>query len=151
MSRHAKHGLFRDVLHGAGQVHLALGKLAFRLARRPSKQTVEGAIGHREALAEVEVAHVQAQRPVLAKIDQFIEDLPHKARLAVGRQAHHFVLARIHLEPGVVGERGVEETDRIGKMQLVENLEVVSSADADRRRRPLSHTIHRQDRRMLEW
>ena len=42
---------------------------------------------------------------------QFIEDQLHVSRLPIGREAHHFVLARIHPEADVVRERRVEQSE----------------------------------------
>ena len=44
---------------------------------------------------------------------EVIEDPLRVLRLAVGREAHHLVLAGVHLESGVVGERRVEQAERM--------------------------------------
>jgi hypothetical protein len=45
---------------------------------------------------------------------------------------------------------GGADFDRSGPAQLLEQLDVVPPADADRRCRPLAHAVHRHDRRLLE-
>ena len=50
---------------------------------------------------------------------------------SVRRQSHHLVFTGVHLEAGVVGERRVEQSERVWPVNLVENLEVVAAADAN--------------------
>jgi hypothetical protein len=62
---------------------------------------------------EVEILHVEAEAPVLAQVDEFVEDGPDVARFAVGREAHHLVLAGVDAEARVVSEGRVEEAERV--------------------------------------
>ena len=52
----------------------------------------------------------------------------HVLRLAVGRQAHDLVLAGVDLEPGVVGEGGVEQPERVRKGNLPERRQLACPA-----------------------
>jgi hypothetical protein len=70
--------------------------------------------------------------------------------LAVRRESHHFVLAGIHPEPGVIRECGVEQTEGVREVDLANDLEILAVAERKRGRRPLAHTVHRQDRGALE-
>ena len=89
-------------------------------------------------------------RAVLADLDQMVLDGLHVLRLAVGREAHQLVLAGVHLEPGVVGERAVEEAERVREPHLAQHVELMASAYADRRGRPLADAVDRQHRRLFE-
>ena len=71
-------------------------------------------------------------------------------RFAVRRESHHLVLTGVHSETGEVGEGRVEQPERMWKPQLVDDLELVTAANANRRRRPFANAIHRHDRRLLE-
>jgi hypothetical protein len=64
--------------------------------------------------------------------------------------AHELVLALVDLEPAVGGERGVEEAERVGEADLLQDLDLVPAPDADRRRRPFARAVDGQDRRVLE-
>src|SRR5439155_8944937 len=44
----------------------------------------------------------------------------------------------------------VQEAERVGPMQLLQQLEVVGAAHPERRRGPLAHAVDREDRRLLE-
>src|SRR5437016_4897001 len=70
--------------------------------------------------------------------------------LPVRGQAHHLVFPRVDLEAGVVGERRVQETERVWKWNLPERQELVALAEPRRRRRPLTNSVHTQDRRRIE-
>ena len=72
------------------------------------------------------------------------------ARLAVRREAHQLVLARVDAEPREVGERRIEETERVRKADLVGQLEAVAASRAVGGRGPLADAVHRQYRRLLE-
>ena len=56
-------------------------------------------------------------------LDDMIPDRLNVARLAVRREAHHLVLARVNLEAGVVGERRIEHPERVRKL-LVHKREI---------------------------
>ena len=109
----AQHDLVGHRLDRRGEIHLALGERGVRIARRAAEQRVELRRGHGEALAVVEVPHVHAERSVVAQVDQVLEDAIEEARLAVRREPHHLVLGAVHLEAGVVRERGVEQAERM--------------------------------------
>ena len=90
------------------------------------------------------------KEPSSFSCDELVEDQVDVARLAVRREPHHLVLARVHLEAGVVGERRVEHAERVRVVQLGEQLEVLAAPDAVRRRRPLADAVHREHGGLLE-
>ena len=149
-ARHPQHDLLADFLNGSRQIHLALCQLALGLARRPANQLVELAVGHRQAREVVEVLLIEPERSVVAQIDQFLVDDVDVFRLAVRRESHDLVFAGVDLEPGVVRERRIQQSKRIRPVQLVENLEIIAAAAADRSGRPFADTVDCQDRRLLE-
>ena len=71
-------------------------------------------------------------------------------RLPIRREAHELVLAGIDLEAGVVGEGGIEQPERVRKMDLRKHLEVMPAAERRRSGRPLAHAIHGQHQGLLE-
>ena len=148
---HAQHDLFAHHLDRTRQIHLALRQLRLRDARRTAEQAVERAVGHRQAREIVEVFLVERERAVVAQVHELTVDQVHVLGLAVRREAHHFVLSRVHLEARVVRERGVEQSERVRPVQLGQELDVGAATHAARRRSPLAHAVHGQDRRFVEW
>ena len=67
------------------------------------------------------------------------------AGVAVRRQAHQLVLAAVHRESEVVGERGIEQAHRVGEVQLAHDLDVAAAAAADGRGRPFADAVDGQD------
>ena len=110
-ARHTQHGLFRDGLYRGRQVHVALGQRVFGLPRRRAEQVVERRAGHAQAGAIVEVTLVQVVGAIGLEVDQVVEDRLRILRFAVGGQPHHLVLARVDLEPEVIGERRVQQPE----------------------------------------
>src|SRR5207247_999279 len=123
----------------------------FRNARRATKQVMERAARHREPAQVVEVFLVERERPVLTEIHKLLEDEVDVLGLAVGGETHDLVLARVHLEAGVIRERRIQEAKRVRPVQLLDELNVAAAANAVRRGRPLPDTIERQDGRFFEW
>ena len=120
-----EHDLFGDRLHRGGEIHVALGKRFLGVTRRPAEQIVKPLVGHPEPGAVVEIALVEAEAAVGLQIDQVVEDSLGKARLAIRGEAHHLVFARIDFEPGVVGERGIKQSERVREMDLLDHLSVL--------------------------
>ena len=79
----------------------------------------EGAVGHGEPGAVVEVSLVEVERAVALEVDDGVEDLLRIFRLAVRREPHDLVLTRIDFEAQVVGEGGVEQADRVREVDLL--------------------------------
>ena len=105
---------------------------------------------HRQALAVVEVLHVEPEAAVGLEVDQVLRDQVVVDGPAVGREAHQLVFAAVDLEAAVVGERGIEQPERVRKLQLLRQLDLVAAPDAQRRRAPLADAVERQDGRFVE-
>ncbi len=146
---HLQDDLLGDGLHGRREVHLALRQERLRSPRRPSEEALERTSRHRETVSELELVEVEPDRAVVVHLDDLPPDDVGEPRLSVGREPHQLVLAAVHLEPAEVGERRVEEADRVGEAQLEEHVERRALPVADRGRRPLADAVHRQDRRLL--
>ena len=116
----------------------------------PPNSCGELLVRHAQAGAIVEVALVEAEGAVFLEVDDVVQDRVLELRLAVGREAHHLVLARIDLEAGVVGEGRVEQAERVREVDLLQHLELVALAEAERRGRPLADAVHAEDRGLLE-
>ena len=116
---HLQHHFFGDVLNRSREIHLALRQLGSRAARAgPPNSRSNRSAGHRQAVRVGEVLHVHPQAAVVADLDQVILDGLDVLRLAVRRQAHHLVFAGVDLEAGEVGERRVQQAERVRKAQL---------------------------------
>src|SRR5690349_3146594 len=63
---------------------------------------------------------------------------------AIGRQPHDFVLARIDLEPGVVGKCRVQQPDRMREWNFPERSECIAFTEPSRCGCPFAHSIHAQ-------
>ena len=70
--------------------------------------------------------------------------------LAVRRQAHQLVLAAVDLEAAVVGDGGIQQPQRMRKLNLTRQLDAIAAADAEGRGAPFADAIQRQNRRLLE-
>ena len=146
---HAQHDRLARHLHRPRQVHLALRQLRLGLPRRTAEEVVEALVGHAQTCHIVEVAHVEAERAVVLEVDEVLENRVDVLRLAVGRQAHHLVLAGVHLEAGVVGEGRIEQADRVREVDLVRDLQIVAIADAEAGGGPLADAVDGQEGRRL--
>ena len=124
--------------------------LCFRHARRAAEQLVKRTVGHRETGQVVEVLLVESERPILLQINELVQNQVAVFRLAVRRQPHQLVLAGIDLEAGVVGKGRVEQAERVGPVELLEELYFTSTANPERRRRPFPNTVHGENSGLFE-
>ena len=71
----------------------------------------------------VDLLAMMAEKPGLQFVSPTVGQLHDPAHLvqvtglAIRRQSHHLVLAGVDLESGVVGERGVEEAERVREVE----------------------------------
>ena len=141
-ARQPDHDLLGDGLHRRREIHVMLGQKLLGLARLAAEQLAELLVRHAQAGAVVEVLLVEAEGAVLLEVDDLVEDQVLELRLAIGRQAHDLVLAGVDLEAGVVGERRIEQPERVREVDLLQHLELVALAPGRatsspiRRRRP---------------
>ena len=133
------------------EVHLALRERRLRLARRAAEELVEprrwsssGRRGSRSSPCRGGTSRRRAGRSACSWMSVGV------LRLAVGREAHELVLAGVDLEAGEVGERRVEQAERVREADLADQLELVALADAERGRRPLADAVDGEDGRLLE-
>ncbi len=148
--RQAQHDLLGDLLHRRRQVHLALPHRLLRSPRRLPEQLVELRVGHGQAGTIIEVFLIDPKRPVRLDVDQMIHDGLGIFWLTIRCQAHDLVLAGVDLEPGVIGERRVQQPERVREHDLLVHLEPVAAAHADARGRPLADPVDGQHRGRLE-
>ena len=148
--RQPQHHFFGDVLDRPGQIHLPLRQLRLGLPRRAAEDSVESTIRHRQPGGIVEELHVHPERPVRFEIEELVVNRLDVLGLTVGREPHDLVLTRIDLEAGVVGERGIEQTDRVRKRNLPERGEILAFTEPGRCRGPLADAVHAQHGRGVE-
>ena len=129
---------------------MALGQQFVRLTRGAAEKGVELFVGHPQPGAVVEIGLIEPESPVVLQVHDVVEDQIGILGLAIGRQPHDLVLARIDLEAGVIGEGGIEEAQGMGKMDFLGHFETVSRPLADRRGRPFADPVHGQHHRFLE-
>ncbi len=121
-----------------------------RGSRPAAEETIEPAVGHRQSLAVLEIVHVEPEAAVGLHVDQARADQLLVDRPAIGGQPHQLVLAAVDLEAAVVGEGRVEQAERVGELDVIEQADAVPLANADRRRAPLAHPVEGDDRRLVE-
>ena len=128
--RQPEHDLLGDLLDGQGHVHVVLVQLGFRFAAGQAEQLLPGAVvAHGEAGGIIEIVHVQQEGAVFAQVHQFVQDLlfplPDLRRVgdAVGGQPHELVFAAVDLEAAVIGEGRIEQAERMGKVELAQDLD----------------------------
>ena len=102
---HLQHHLFGDLLNRPRQVHLALGQPALGLAGRTAEDLFHLRAGHRQPVGVGKVLLVHPQAAIVLDLDDVVLDGLDEGGLAVRREAHHLVLARVHLEAGEIRER----------------------------------------------
>src|SRR5215471_11528631 len=88
--------------------------------------------------------------PIWLEVDQMVENRVGITRFAVRREPHDLVLTRIHLKTRIIGERGVEQSKGVRKMDFLQHLDTVIPTDADRSGGPLADAVHCQDQRFVE-
>ncbi len=147
---HLEHDLLADLLHGGGDVELALVHPGLGPSGRASEELVEGPVGHGEPVVVGEVLHVELEGAVLVEVDHLLHDPLEVRGLPVGSEAHHLVLGAVDLEAEVVGERAVEEAQAVGEADLFEEGDVPALAHPEGGGGPLAHPVHGEDRRLLE-
>ena len=146
----AQHRLADDLLHRGGDVHVPLLERRLGIARRTAQQLIEPAVCHFAALEKTEAIHVQPERAVRLQVNHVFKNRTGETRLAVRREAHQLVLAGVDAKTAVRRERRVEQTQRVRKVKLAQHLDAVVRASADRRRRPLTDAVHREDGGAIE-
>ena len=149
--RHAPHDDLGHILDRGGEIHVVLGEQLIGASHRQAEQRSEAVIGHAQAGAIVEIGKIETERTVLLHVDQLVENRLREARPAIRRKAHDLVLAGIDLEPGVIGEGGIEQAERMRKLDLAIERDGPAASHARRCRRPLADPVHGQDRRFREW
>ena len=71
-------------------------------------------------------------------------------RLAIRRKPHDLVFAGIDLESSVIGERGIEQAERMRKFDVGQQFKGIALADAVAGSRPFAHAVNRQNRGFLK-
>ena len=106
--------------------------------------------GHADAARRVakvrEVEREAAPRPEA----QDARERAGKVGRAVGSQAHHLVLVAIGREPQVLGDREVEEAERVGEVDAIEPVERCPAADGPRGADEVAEAVDGADGRLLE-
>ncbi len=105
-------------------------------------------------------AHVHAFLVVDEEVEVELEDValrthdpPHlveKARRAVRREAHHLALVAVLREAEPLGDRGVEDPERVREQDALEHAERGSAALREHRRGEVAEAVDGQDRGVLE-
>ena len=140
---------------------MALRQLLLRPARR-AEQPAEGrgidqpqlrrAVlpGHVDPFGEMaEEAQVEGEGAVRPRRDQR-SDLGGERGLAVGGEAHHLVLVAEAQEAQILGDRRVEEAERVGEMDAVEHLDRVAAPQGHHGGDEVAEAVHRQAHRLVE-
>ncbi len=108
-ANHAHNRLLDHRLDRGSEIHVTLLEQFVRGPRWAAEQTIKAAVGHPQSNAVIEIFLIEAKRAVWFEVDQMLEDSIGISWLAVRRQPHDLVLAGIHLEAGVIGERRVKQ------------------------------------------
>ena len=90
------------------------------------------------------------KRAVRFKIDNLLENFPLELGLAIGRQAHDLVFARVDPETEVIGESGIEQAERMGKMLLSQHFDAIAGATANAGGSPFTNAIDGEDGGFIE-
>src|SRR6266487_6021528 len=108
-------------------------------------------VRHGQPGAVLEVLQVQTEAAVLLDVYQSFPDEVRVPGLSVRGKPHHLVFARIDLEAGVIGERRVQQSQGVRKMDFTYHFQVVPVPHGKRSRGPFSDAVHREHRRTWKW
>src|SRR5262249_1721698 len=120
------------------------------LSRSAAKNREETIIHHCEAGAEGKIFEIELERALRLYVNEMIKNQSCIFWLAIGGEAHDFVLPGIDLEPRIIGESRIEQPERMRKMNLLYDLQLVIAAERGRCRRPFTNPVHGQDKRRPE-
>ena len=137
-------------LDAGGQVHVPLLQGRLRRARRAAQETMEPSIGHRQPLAVLEIVHVEPEAAVGFEVHQMLEDQVPVDRLPVRGQTHQLVFAAVDLEAAIVGKRRIQQAQRVGERDVVDQADAIPFADTVGGRAPLADPVQGHDRRPVE-
>src|SRR3989338_421385 len=113
-------------------------------ARFLSEQFLHLLPRHSQSVFISEVLHVECKTSVLLYIDEFL-DMISVLRFAIRSKSHYLVFSAVHLKTEIVGDCGVEETERMGKVNFLREFHVRSSSIAHGCRCPFANAIDRND------
>src|SRR5580658_5950661 len=82
-------------------------------------------------------------------MDEF-PDFLGKSRLSIGGHAHDLVLAFVHFEPQKRREGAVKKANRMRKLHLLYELDIIAPSHARAGGHPVAHAIDRKNGRLLE-
>ena len=114
-----------------------------RRPRRTAKELGKAPVGHGQPLAVVEIIHVEPDAAVRFKIDEMLEDQIAIDRFAIGGEPHQLVFAAVDLEAAVVGERRVEQSEGVGKLEVMSQSQFVAGRLSEAGGAPLADAVHR--------
>ena len=116
------------------------------IARRSEQLHEPRRIGTLRGGVEFEVIEIERKRAVRRAADQTADLIDH-GRAAVAGEPHHFVLAFVHREAEVGGERRVQHAERMRKSDFARKIDAGRSArDAVRRGRRTASPTRRRHR-----
>ena len=136
-------------LRAARHVVMKRRQLGSRHPRRPAQPLGQRLGEHPRAREEIEALGVEREAAAGAVADDGAHG-GEQAGLAVRSQPHDLVLVGIHPEAEIRGDRRVEEPERIGELDLLEEREVGVLPPTIRGGRPLADAVHGQDRGLGE-
>src|ERR1700754_1319180 len=145
----AHQDFFKHVLKTAREILMEVENLSSRLPWRMTKQTRHFVGVHSVERSEVEITQVKS---ILATrlVDNQLPDQVGVAWLAIRRKPHHFVLAFVDLKTQVAGNRAVEQSERMWKLNRFQNLKIIAGATPEAGRVPLTDSIDSEDRCFFE-
>lgn len=135
------------VMFGVVTAHRAgLAKGLDQLVRKEQAQLGFGLVpGHGHPFGMVDkVVEVEFKAAVTADAHN-LAHLVQIDRLAIGRQAHNLALVAIFGEAEPLGDRGVEDAERVGEVDFVAHFQLVALAHAPHGADKVAHAIDRED------
>src|SRR5262249_26560835 len=119
--------------------------LGLRFGGRPTKRAGKFAALNRQALEVVEELLAGQKAAVGLRMVQMPGDKILVNRFSERGEAHKLVLAAFDLETAVIRERRVEQAERVRKLEMLRQLDLVPAPDAHRRRAPLADAVEREN------
>src|SRR5208282_4130059 len=150
--------LLKNLLHGIGEIHVALRDFGMRFAGRTkqllhlvgemSRQTYRSVRQHLHSLAaseRLEVAHVELKVAVLDPYN--LPDFIDVCVFSVRCEAHDLALVAIFSVPDKVADHGVETAQRIRQEHTIQNLNIWPLTARHHRRDKISRAVIAETRR----
>src|SRR3989338_5801472 len=138
------HHVARDLLDRSSHIFVKLIQCRSRLTRWSSEQSLKFAVEHAKPVGVRKTLLMHVKTAVCVHVDEMVPDQALIPGCSVGRKSHDLVFSAVHLEPEISGERGIQQSQRMRKADLVRQSNVEITSISPRRRLPFPYPVDGQ-------